>query len=120
MSAPVWEPVVIHKDEHFEYVLSFEPEMLCMETHFKTECEWTDKEYVEIEDYYWFCAVIKAKALNISFASISLGCNCYKSIEDVLGDGKLENILSGYGKQLVDECKTDANAFLNSIKNLGN
>lgn len=113
MEVPDWDPVVIHEDERFSFVLSFEPDDSGPREMLIGVCGWSESEYEEIKNNYWFMAVVTAYMGEIECGSSVLGGNCYESLSGVFGKDGLHSILSGYGTQLVSEAREDA------VKNLG-
>lgn len=121
MKSPTWKTQTIASDNQFSYVLSFEEEDSSAKDHFINFCGWSNEEYSEIKDFYWFTAKITAFKGDEPLADTYLGGNCYKSLKDVLGDGEQESILGGYAPQMIEEVKEEAEIMLaNRIEVLEN
>jgi hypothetical protein len=112
MKTPNWKPITVLKDEQFSYVLSFIEEDSNPKKHFINECDWTEKSYKQVSNYYWFIAEITAFKGKVEICSAYLGGNCYKKLADVLGDRTIEQLLGGYGPQMIEEVKTEASGLL--------
>lgn len=112
MSNQLWKPKVIGEFSGFTIVLSFEPEHMNMRNHFINECEWSEEQFNEIKNFKWFIAKVTAYKGSIECGSTYLGGNCDKSLKDVMGDGKVENILSGYMPQMIEDVVQEAEAAL--------
>lgn len=112
MRTPTWNSETIHKDDKFSYVLSFEEESFVdAKNHFIKECDWSVEAYKAIKDFYWFSAKVTSFMGKVEIHSEYLGCNCYKSKAQVMGDGGkdvLDDILGGYALQMIEECKEES------------
>lgn len=106
MRSPEWKPVIIAEKNGFKFELSFEPDdLLCPKTHFMHDCKWSKEEYETIKNFYWFDAIVTPIKGSIRFDSCAayLGANCYANKKEVMGNGELKNILSGYAPQMVED-----------------
>lgn len=112
MKTPDWKPQNIGIIDGFKIVLDFEKEHMCPKSHFVNECGWSDDEYNEIKNYYWFSAKVITYKGVIECGSAYLGGCCHKNLKCVMGDKKLENILGGYLPQLIEEAIDEAKASL--------
>jgi hypothetical protein len=87
---------------------------LCPNQHFISECGWSQDQYAGIKNYYWFSAKIEARLPNgLEIGNAYLGACCYKNLKDIMQDS-LSDVLSGYGPQLVEEAKDEAEAWLSA------
>jgi hypothetical protein len=112
MRKPTWKPIVILKDTQFTYLLSFIEDDQDPKHHFINECEWSQQDYDEIKNFYWFTAQLTAFKGKVEVCSTYMGGNCYNTKSDVLGDKTLAQLLGGYGPQMVETVKAEANALL--------
>ena len=104
MKTPEWKIETIGTREGFSIELRFDPEFdIDPRKHLQDECGWSDEEYEEIADYYWFSASVVALRDDEEFGWSYLGGNCYKSKADVM-----ESELGGYMPQMIDEAISDA------------
>ena len=117
MLAPDWqEQVLLTTKDGIKMILSFEEEYyLNPETHFKRECGFSDAQYEEIEDFYWFCAKITAYRAGLELGNAYLGACCYKDLQEVLGNGGIGSVLSGYGPQMVEEALEEARSTIKTL-----
>ena len=113
MKTPNLKDVLLTKEGSISYVLSFEEEYEEAYNHFVGKCGFDQDEWESIKDCYWFCAKVEAKLpTGLVIGTAYLGGNAYASKAEVLGNGELDDILSGYAPQMVDEAKQEALAFL--------
>jgi hypothetical protein len=92
------------------FIITFEAlsEDIDMYDHFILACEWTPKQYAEIENFAWFTAKVSAWKNRKEIASEYLGTCCYETIEEFYTTHKED-----YLAQMV------ANAVLEAKNNKG-
>lgn len=114
MKTPDWRETYLGEFDGFALTIEFNEEIMNARNHFIKECGWTEEQYNEIKDFYWFQSIVKAHKGVVHCGSAYLGGNCYASKNEALGD-KYETLLSGYGPQLIKEAIECANANLNEV-----
>lgn len=112
MRTPSWNPQLLTTIDNVDFTLHFEGEHLNAKDHFMNECGMSPSEYKEINNFYWFVARIEATKGGEVLADSYLGGNCYKSLNDVMQDKQLDNVLSGYAPQMIEECQEEAHIAL--------
>jgi len=103
MKTPEWQSVKLDKSKGFNILLTFEPDPIDPEDHFRNDCGWTDEEYEEIQNFYFFTAKVEAYKGQVLAGESYLRACCYKDKE-----GALKGKLSGYLPQIIDEAVQDA------------
>ena len=108
MKTPSWKNQNLGTDRGFKIELRFHEEDRSMKDHFINECGWSQDQYNDIKNYYWFVAEVVAYKGSIECGSSYLGGNCYKNLKDVMQDKKPENVLGGYLPQMIEEAIEEA------------
>lgn len=113
MRTPNWtDKKILTTDNGIDVFIEFEEEGTNAKHHFISECGWSESDYAEIKDFYWFSAKIYATKAGIEIGNSYLGGNCYRNLKDVLGNGTVADLLGGYGPQMVEEALEEANSFI--------
>ena len=113
MKTPKWKPETIHKEGNITITLHFLPEEIPYSSCFQS----VNHDARVYSGMYYFCVKLQASIgrVEITQSDTYLGCNIYESKRAVMGDRKLESILSGYGSQLVEECLEKAKEALGGV-----
>lgn len=112
MKTPNWKDETICVRDGFTVVLSFSEEIECPKRHFIDCCGWTEDDYRSIRDFYWFNAEIQAFKGRTLCATSYLGANAYRNKKEVMANGHIEDMLSGYMPQEIEEVIEEAHAEL--------
>ena len=108
MKTPSWKNQNLGYHKGFNLELRFAEEDWSMKDHFINGCGWSQDQYDDIKNYYWFVAEVVAYIGSIECGSSYLGGNCYKNLKDVMQDKNPENVLSGYLPQMIEEAIEEA------------